>query len=184
MKVIKLGGSLLKNASLLACLTRIVANPEPSIIVTGGGAFADQVRLSQQQWQFNDTAAHHMAILAMQQMALLVNALQPDWPLLQPLTDLQQWQDKNRIGLWFPDLKLLNEYAIPATWQITSDSLAAWLAGVVGATELIIVKAAQFSATASLAELVSQGILDQAFLNYADPTGFKTTLMNSHDFIR
>ncbi|NOT84120.1 MAG: uridylate kinase [Methylococcaceae bacterium] len=184
MRIIKLGGSLLDNKSLVTCLTHIQNNPTSTLIVTGGGAFAEQVRIAQQQWQFNDVAAHHMAILAMQQMALLVNALQPDWRLLQSFSDLQSWHTQNRIGLWFPDITLLNAQGIAASWRVTSDSLAAWLAGATQANELIIVKAAEFSVTASTAELVALEVLDQAFLGYIKPARFVTTIINSHDFIQ
>lgn len=183
MQIIKLGGSLLQNASLTACLERIASSETSTVVVAGGGAFADQVRIAQQHWQFNDVAAHHMAILAMQQMALLINALQPDWVLLTALNDLRQWRDTNKIALWFPDILLLNQHAIPATWEVTSDSLAAWLAGILGATDLVVVKAAQFSTTVSTAELVAQGVLDHAFLDYNHPVSYKTTVINSHDFV-
>jgi 5-(aminomethyl)-3-furanmethanol phosphate kinase len=184
MRIIKLGGSLLQTDDLPACLDQIAAsNQTATLIVTGGGVFADQVRLTQQRWQFNDAAAHQMAILAMQQMAVLINALQPTWPLLASLSALQQWPAQTKIGIWLPELALLNQHAIPANWQVTSDSLAAWLAGMLPVTDLIIVKAAAFSASASYAELVAQGILDQAFLNYLNPTRYTTTIINRHAFI-
>jgi aspartokinase-like uncharacterized kinase len=178
-----LGGSLLKNAHLPMCLAHIAGSQTPTLVVAGGGAFADQVRLAQQRWQFDDVAAHHMAILAMQQMALLMNALQPEWVLLSSLADMRAWQSQNRVALWFPDITLLNQQAIPASWTVTSDSLAAWLAGILGATDLMIVKAAAVSVTASTAQLVAQGVLDQAFLSYSQHARYTVTVMNSHDFI-
>ena len=71
MIVIKLGGSLAYSKTLIDCLNKIQQRYQGRavIIVPGGGAFADQVRRAQQHWQFDDITAHHMAILAMQQMA-------------------------------------------------------------------------------------------------------------------
>lgn len=183
MKVIKIGGSLLEPDRLKPCLMRIAALSETILVVIGGGAFADQIRTAQQHWQFNDVTAHHMAILAMQQTALLTKALQPDWALVQSLNDLKQWSVQNRIGLWFPDIALLNKHGIPATWRITSDSLAAWLAGITPTTELIIVKAAAIESDTALPILVAQGILDAAFLDYAKLNHYKITVVNYHDFI-
>ena len=77
MIVVKLGGSLAKSGLLVNCLQKLNQHYKNSsvVIVPGGGAFADQVRSAQQQFQFNDHTAHKMALLAMQQMALLINGL-------------------------------------------------------------------------------------------------------------
>ena len=71
MIVVKLGGSLSQSDALVKCLNSVEQNYQGRavVIVPGGGAFADQVRLTQQRWQFDDKTAHRMAILAMQQMA-------------------------------------------------------------------------------------------------------------------
>lgn len=183
MRVVKLGGSLLGNDSLNACLKKLANNPTSSLIVPGGGVFAEQVRLAQLQWQFNDVAAHHMAILAMQQMALLINALQPAWPLVQTWADLHSWPAQNRTGVWFPDIMILNQQAIPASWKVTSDSLAAWLADVTGAEKLVLVKAAPVLTSATLADYSRQGIVDAAFLEYVNPVRYTTTVISSSDFI-
>ncbi len=184
MRVIKLGGSLLSNNRLRACLAQIASNQTSTLVVTGGGVFAEQVRLAQQQWQFDEVAAHHMAILAMQQMALLVNALHPNWDLLQSLDDLKSWSTQNKNALWLPDIKLLNAHAIPATWRITSDSLAAWVSGLTGATELIIVKAAQIAPHLTLADLSALGILDDAFLEFVDALSFTPKVIHCDNFIQ
>lgn len=182
MKVIKVGGSLARDAGLAACLEHINAQYKTDIIVVpGGGAFADQVRLAQQTWGVDEVIAHQMAILAMQQMALLFHGLQPRWKLLKKLTLLQQQQAT--VGIWFPELALLNQAAIPASWDISSDSLAAWLAGQLGATELIVVKAAPVKRDTPLSILQQQGMLDAAFLQYTAPLKHKITVINQQDFI-
>ena len=81
MIVVKLGGSLSQSDALIKCLNSIEQRYAGSavVIVPGGGAFADQVRMAQQHWQFNDETAHRMAILAMQQMALLMNGLKDEF---------------------------------------------------------------------------------------------------------
>ena len=55
--------------ALSYCLNIIEQNAKDKVvIVPGGGLFADQVRVTQKLWQFNDQVAHQMALLAMQQM--------------------------------------------------------------------------------------------------------------------
>lgn len=183
MKIVKLGGSLTCDDQLHVCVTHIATQRQASqsvIIVPGGGKFADQVRQAQQQWHFNDAVAHHMAILAMQQMALLINALQPDWRLIKNLAELTQ--PLSNVVIWWPEINLLNDYAVPASWAITSDSLAVWLGTQLAVGEIIIVKAAEIPVGASLISLVAHGILDAAFMHYANEFQNKITVVHSGDF--
>jgi len=78
MKVIKLGGSLMKDSAVLIdCLNTIEQKYiDKIVLVPGGGVFADQVRSVQQQWGFNDQIAHQMALISMHQMALLFKSFQ------------------------------------------------------------------------------------------------------------
>lgn len=180
MIVIKLGGSLASAGTLAACLATIARKyrGRAVVIVPGGGPFAEQVRLAQRQWRFDDTAAHRMALLAMQQMALLFNGLQPDWALVHSVVALRA---QTAIAIWSPNPDELDHYGIPASWDITSDSLAAWLAEQLSARELILVKSAAFDAGARLAELAARGIVDKAFCTYA-AANYRITLINQQTF--
>ena len=59
MRIIKLGGSLTQAKTLLKCLDTIDKNydTQKTVIVPGGGAFADQVRTEQSHWLFDDSTA-------------------------------------------------------------------------------------------------------------------------------
>src|SRR5688500_18950677 len=74
--VVKLGGSLHASPGLRAWLTAFATEPR-CVVVPGGGPFADTVRRLQDEISFDDLAAHRMAILAMQQYALHLHALEP-----------------------------------------------------------------------------------------------------------
>src|SRR5215467_4429680 len=75
--VVKLGGSLIASPHLQAWLAALAASRGAAVIVAGGGPFADAVRAAQEQHPFDDRAAHRMAILAMEQYALMLAALEP-----------------------------------------------------------------------------------------------------------
>jgi len=182
--VIKLGGSLAQSGVLINCLNKIQERYQGRavIIVPGGGAFADQVRLAQQQWQFDDVTAHHMAILAMQQMALMFKGLVPQWPIVSSLSELQQAIPLNKTFIWSPNSAELDQAAIPATWDITSDSLAAWLAKQLSATELILVKSAVIDPKTSLEQLIAQHIIDQGFCQQVQDGLFSVQVVNQRDF--
>src|SRR5882757_2855389 len=72
MIVLKLGGSLASSGGLTACLAALGTLRGEIVVVPGGGFFADAVRAAQPRFGFSDRAAHHMAILAMEQYALLL----------------------------------------------------------------------------------------------------------------
>jgi aspartokinase-like uncharacterized kinase len=107
MIVIKLGGSLVESDALLQCLDSIEQNYQNQtvIIVPGGGGFADQVRQTQQRWHFDDQTAHHMAILAMQQMALLFKALKNNFLIAHTVDAIQAHLKPPKTLIWSPDIK-------------------------------------------------------------------------------
>ncbi|OAI04745.1 uridylate kinase [Methylomonas methanica] len=181
--VIKLGGSLLETAALPACLAAIANRAGPIVIVPGGGPFAEQVRIAQRRWHFDDVAAHRMAILAMQQMALLMHSLMPEFAIVVDADSLcSAWQVKP-VLIWSPQVEQLDKAEIVASWDITSDSLAAWLAGYIEADELIVVKSAPISEQASLPDLQRQGILDAAFQRFTTQVNYKIKVINKDRFL-
>ncbi len=183
MIVIKLGGSLEKSSALLRCLNTVEQSYQGrAVIVPGGGAFADQVRDAQQRWHFDDDTAHAMAILAMQQMALLFKGLKANFAVAASIADIQKRLNQQKIVIWSPDGVELADAGVAANWDITSDSLAAWLAKALSAEELILVKSAAVDENSDLKALAEQGIVDKAFCAFIEQAAYKIKIINKHDF--
>jgi 5-(aminomethyl)-3-furanmethanol phosphate kinase len=184
MIVVKLGGSLARSDALIKSLNSIKQNyaDQAVVIVPGGGAFADQVRLAQQRWQFDDNIAHRMAILAMQQMALLIKGLMDDSSIASSVIDIPKQLQRQKTVVWSPDLVELDNAAIRASWDITSDSLAAWLAEAISATELILVKSAIIDENLSLRQLAEQAVVDKGFCDFVSQKTFKVLVINQQNF--
>ena len=179
MRVIKVGGSLEQTGALKSCLQRVVRqNQKKIVIVPGGGGFADQVRRAQQRWGFDDACAHHMAILAMQQMALLFQALTPPLQTASSIAEIRLVLASHANVVWSPDITDLNSAGIEANWDVTSDSLAAWLASELGAEELILIKSTFIPANTSVNELADKGIVDKAFVQFIENAFYKTTIID------
>ncbi len=165
--VVKLGGSLAESGSLrswLAVLER--RGGGRCIVVPGGGAFAEEVRAAQWRHGFSDRAAHHMALLAMDQYALMVADFAPS---LRPCDSEEQMETalaRGEAALWLPSRLASGDPAIAASWAVTSDSLAAWLARRLAAATLALVKSVPVPAL-PLHELVARGMVDAAFSAYA-----------------
>ncbi len=185
MIVIKLGGSLLVSGWLLQCLDKIEGEYQGRgvIIVPGGGVFANQVRQLQQEFNFDDITAHHMAILAMQQMALLISGLKPNFATIKSIVQISTAFDQHNVLIWSPDVTELDKAGIPSSWDITSDSLSAWLAKIVLAEELVLIKSAQIEENTGLEKLIDTQIVDKAFCQYSQESVFKLTIINAKQFI-
>jgi 5-(aminomethyl)-3-furanmethanol phosphate kinase len=171
MMVLKLGGSLAKSGGLPACLAALAAPRGEVVVVPGGGVFADAVRAAQPRFGFSDRAAHHMALLAMEQYALvLVDRL----PRLRPCRTVEEMREAARAGdpaIWLPTTLALADPAIPQSWEVTSDSLAAWLARRLGAARLVLVKSLAAPRPIDVAMLAACGMVDAAFPSFLAGAG-------------
>lgn len=168
MWVVKLGGSLWDSPCLMDWLERLVEIPDRVVIVPGGGPFADQVRVGQARWDFDDATAHEMALLAMEQMAMMLCALRPGLVTAADPDAIHGALARGQVPIWLPSRMVLADPAIAADWTVTSDSLAAWLGSRLDVHGLLLVKSAELSPTnANIAGLQRSGVLDAAFDSYA-----------------
>jgi 5-(aminomethyl)-3-furanmethanol phosphate kinase len=185
MIVIKLGGSLTVSGKLKACLDKIerAYQGRAVVIVPGGGEFAEQVRQSQRQWQFDDRTAHQMAILAMQQMALLFKALKPSFKLVFSADEISHKMNPKHALVWSPNVNELDEAGIPSSWEMTSDSLSAWLAKTLSADELILVKSVTINIDFDVRKLVQQQVVDALFDEVTQDVSFNVKIINAEEFV-
>lgn len=169
MIVLKLGGSLLSKPNLQQWLALVSQQGQGQlVIVPGGGVFADQVRATQKQWQYSDKIAHQMAILAMHQMALLFKGLCADLVLTDKIDSITAALQKNKVPVWLPELAELEALGVAETWDITSDSLAVYLAKQLKAETVFLIKSVNIPGNASLQQLTAAGIVDKACAETAE----------------
>ena len=180
LRVIKLGGSLLQGRSVTGCLDKIAGLSGKVAVVPGGGPFAEQVRGMQAMHGFDDVAAHRMAILAMQQTALLLHSLKPGFRLIGAVEELTA---VSGAAVWSPLITELDSAGISPGWDITSDSLSAWLASRLGATELVLVKSVPLQSANPIPEMQRLGIVDAAFHRFAGQLACPVKVINIERFI-
>lgn len=175
MWVVKLGGSLLRSDHLQAWLDALGCYGGGRVVVVpGGGVFADQVRAAQLQWGCDDRTAHHMALLAMEQYGVLMTGLRTDLVAAGSPRALAQALDRAQVPVWLPRDMVLAAPGLPASWALTSDSLAAWLARELGAEGLLLVKCCELDAQGLNCEgLTRSGVVDPLFCEYACGCGLQ-----------
>lgn len=182
MWVVKLGGSLASDPVLQPWLALLAELGGGRVtVVGGGGGFADEARRLQGLWQFNDLAAHNMAVLAMVQTAYQLHALQP---LLQPVArraDIPRALQGGRAALWLP-YELQRSWPDATThWGHTSDSIALDLARQLNAERLVVVKACEVDERQDLTALGRAGVVDSEFAARAAGAPFPINLLGKNE---
>src|SRR3954465_7637391 len=182
MWIVKLGGSLAHDARLVPWLAMLAELGGGRVtIVPGGGIFADAVRASQRHWRFADLPAHNMAVLAMAQTAHLFHALEPRLTLAADEAGIRRALHAGQPALWLPMMLLRDAPDLLTTWEVTSDSLALWLARLLNAERLVVVKACKVPPLGTIPELTAQGVLDPRFEAWSRDAPFPIEVLGCED---
>jgi dihydroneopterin aldolase len=180
LTVIKLGGSHAFAPHLQDWIEAVAAQAGRIVLVPGGGPFADAVRDAQARMGFDDGAAHHMALLAMEQYGCALASGRREFALAESHAAIDRALAAQQVPVWQPTRMVLAA-GIPASWEITSDSLAAWLAAQLGARRLLLVKQVATGAPAMrVQELVGRGVVDPGFPRFL-PAAMPAFMLGPHE---
>ena len=166
--VVKVGGSLLSHIPRIVPV--LIASPRPLLVVPGGGIFADAVR----QAGVNDDAAHWMAIAAMEQYGWVLAS--------QGMATTRRLAHPGKPCVLLPYCVMRRLDPLPHTWDITSDTIAAWVAGTLGA-ELLILKSVDGIRIdgilqEAITEPVASDVVDPCFIPYVLDNRIKVKILN------
>ena len=143
--VVKVGGGLLSKAGAFDLVTEALTAFSPRrrlVIVPGGGPFADAVRTMFRRIKIGDDAAHWMAVLGMDQYAHVLTARLPGSVLVEQQAEVAAARQAGRLPVLAPYRWVRAADPLPHSWDITSDSIAAWIAGMLGARRIVLIKPA------------------------------------------
>ena len=137
LTVVKVGGGVGDDAlpGLCTALGEL-GERHPLLVVPGGAGFADAVRDADRRFGLSAVASHRMAILGMEQFGWLLGDLIPGAVRRVDLAEVRA----GRTTVLLPAALPLD--ALPESWAVTSDSIAAWVADQAGAGRLVLVKEA------------------------------------------
>jgi aspartokinase-like uncharacterized kinase len=135
LTVVKVGGGVGDALPALCTTLGELGQRHPLLVVPGGGGFADAVRDADRRFRLRAPTSHRMAILGMEQFGWLLGDLIPGAVRCTSLLRVSA----GRATVLLPAALTLD--ALPASWHVTSDSIAAWVAGRAGAGRLVLVKA-------------------------------------------
>ena len=178
--VLKIGGSILRRAETLLPVLEVVARARrPLVVVPGGGSFADAVREAQQRLGFSDRTAHQMAILALHQNALMITEQVPKLRKLEAIEDIEHGLLQGQKLVWLPLRECEADAALPATWQATSDAIAARLACRLGGLPLVFMKSRSPQGHRNPGSLASEELIDPVCANILERSGSPFTIIEA-----
>lgn len=155
LHVIKIGGSLLpkpSNRSAMDNATKWLAQQSGSIniVIVGGGQAVDHLRRWQRQFGITEKQSHFNAIQAMSRnttrlaQCSYITSVIEDWGLL---TSFVNRNSANPTTVLFDCLSFIRDVepiltgtTLEASWNCTSDSIAARIAQLLHADKLILIK--------------------------------------------
>jgi len=174
IRVVKIGGSLLDFDGLADSWNRWFASQQEmaTVIIAGGGSLADLVRRWDEQYQLSEETAHWMCVKAMSLTAALVHHQ------LAGTQMVDEWQDLTE-QLGTADVKeplvfsvesflrlvepVLAGCPLPHSWEATSDSIAARVAEVLSAEELVLCKSVDVAPEIDWTPRAAEGLIDRHF---------------------
>jgi len=140
--VLKVGGSLASTPAALkglcAELGRL-AKKYRLAVVPGGGIFADVVRVAYLEFSLPQRIAHEMAVMGMDQYGYLLYAITPNSRLLRTLAEAGRISAEQKLPIFqLSGNRCLD--GLERSWRVTSDSIAARVAQLLGARKLLLLK--------------------------------------------
>ena len=141
--VIKVGGGLLEHLDHLDRVVAAISDVSRTlrvVVVPGGGPFADAVRRVDERLPLGDEEAHWMAILGMDQYAHLLAARIDAGAVVAGREEIEDAHRRGHAPVLAPSAWLKAVDPLPHSWDVTSDSIAAWVAGELGAARLLLIK--------------------------------------------
>jgi aspartokinase-like uncharacterized kinase len=183
MWVVKLGGSLANSEELPRWLDVIAtAGAGKVIVVPGGGPWADDVREAQKREGFDDRVAHLNALRAMEQYGRVLAGTRAGLIPANSIAIIREVLEKNQVPVWMPYQMVVADPSIPESWDVTSDSLAAWLADKLNASVLVLVKSFAVSEPQpAIEDMVRRGWVDRCFTQFTLGARFKIRVRGHGD---
>ncbi len=180
IRVIKLGGSLLTLPDWHERFQRWLATESPAtnLLLIGGGELVNVLRREHERFPYTEKVMHDAALAVMDLNAELAVARLPSAILLECAADLERpfppVIDRGLNGTaaihfihitsWWKAAVASGRALPPETWDTTSDTLAAWVAEIAEAQELVLLKSA--NPPARRTDWMKHGYVDRNFFQY------------------
>ena len=134
-QVVKIGGSLFPNYAIDLAKKLKSTN---SCIILGGGEFANLIRKYNDEQHFSEEINHWTAIDCMDILSKLVDDKVDSTKLAYSIEDINQISAEGFTPIFIVSKFLRDEDPFECSWDVTSDSIAAYVAHLLNANLLIV----------------------------------------------
>ena len=174
LTVYKIGGSLFDIPELPDVIREVLAQRpgRAALLVPGGGTAVDVVRVWDRIHHLGDEPAHELALEAMDLTASFLAGFFPEARLVRSESQVRMAVSEGALsilcaGCFLKAAEAQGHPPLEPSWRVTSDSIAAWTADLLGAAELVLVKSTPAPAGMSLAGAAAAGLVDELFPSVA-----------------
>lgn len=133
--VVKIGGSLFPTDAIKVAEK---LKGTPSLIVTGGGEFANLIRKYDNNKSFSDEICDETAIECMTIISKLLNDKIKHTEIAYTIEDALKISSKQKIPILICSEILKENRPFKQSWEVTSDSISAYIAKLLNANLLIV----------------------------------------------
>jgi 5-(aminomethyl)-3-furanmethanol phosphate kinase len=169
--VIKVGGSLFDWPEFPARLTaylemrRDIAGAQHTVLIAGGGRAADWIRSLDQVHGLGDVAADRLAVQALDLTAAFLTEVLPGSLIVNRLEMLKAACDSRSITILSPrhalaEIERCCGNPLRASWDVTSDTIAARIAVHLEARSLVLLKSAPLPEGLTRQDAARLGLVD------------------------
>lgn len=178
-RVIKIGGSCLSRASFPDRFREWLNNAPPAEnwIIVGGGECIDAMRDLAERFPLDSSAMHWRCVRLLRATYEILGELFPEWDAI----DSSHQFTARRVNMphvstlrvavdtfYFPPTDASAIAPLPLGWETTTDSIAAYLAKEVSASELVLIKSC-LTNSSDVFRLAEEGVVDEAFPHVLPP---------------
>jgi len=142
--IFKIGGKILENSnnivSTISQLTKLYEENilQKILIIPGGGSYANFIRELDNDLKLGDDLSHWMAIYSMNYNGL---ELHKKYPELECIEELKGLQNSNKFFyIFLPYNYLRKKDTLPHSWEVTSDSIALYIAEQLHYNQCFLIK--------------------------------------------
>jgi aspartokinase-like uncharacterized kinase len=166
--IVKVGGSLYHQMPDLIPIFK--ASKRPLLLIPGGGPFADLVR----RVKVDNNTAHWMAVSAMEQYGFFIASFGIS------TTDFISTPLTTTVFLPYRYLRLTDP--LPHTWDVTSDTIAAWVAHALH-HDLLILKSVDGIFIKGIFQVqvtrpIETDVIDPFFIPFVAQNSVRATIIN------
>ncbi len=169
--LIKVGGSLFDLPDLAVRIRLLLGRLDRggAALIAGGGTASDLVRDWDRLFALGEERAHRLALAAMSLKGRLLVEIFPEAEFAGDRAAIRTAWERGLVPI-INTVAILDVEAaaaasdgappLPHLWSATSDSVAAWIAGRLGFSELVLAKSRSLQPPLTLRGLAAEGLVD------------------------